>query len=108
MTTSFYRYVAVGALALGLSSGATCARESGMMGYWNRSGHSVSHQWYPGLYAPSYTPDAPAQFGAKSDPAPEPTDAEVAKALHDERVCAPVKVYLESGVAYHPASGCRK
>jgi hypothetical protein len=35
------------------------------------------------------------------------TDAEIAKAIHDEHVCAPVKLYLDQGVVYHRADGCR-
>jgi hypothetical protein len=36
-----------------------------------------------------------------------PTDAEIAKAIHDEHVCVPVKLYLDRGVVYQRADGCR-
>jgi hypothetical protein len=36
------------------------------------------------------------------------TDAEIAKAIHDEHVCAPVKLYLDKGVVYHRTDGCRQ
>jgi hypothetical protein len=36
-----------------------------------------------------------------------PTDAAIAQAIHDEHVCAPVKLYLDRGVVYQRAEGCR-
>jgi hypothetical protein len=46
-------------------------------------------------------------FGTgKTGSTDKPTEAEVAKAKHDQHVCAPVKVYLDTGVVYQRADGC--
>lgn len=127
-------YARVSLLALAFAVGYSVAAHAGDR--WNDSGFSLDHHFYSderfqgGYYAPGPAP-APTYERAPGpldginitegpiftgDPATvrhpdayiDATPAEIAKATHDRRVCAPIKLYLETGVVYQRADGCRK
>jgi hypothetical protein len=93
-------FITAAVLALGV--GTAQARDNG---YWNRSGFSVSHQFYPGLYSqPQY--GSHAQTVTVGDDGP--TEAEKAKA-HQQRIeCKPVIIHMDDQTIVQPASGCIK
>lgn len=103
--------------------------------YWNRSGFSLDHNFHSPYdnvfgrrplgyyYAPRYQDHTPIQLNGDDLQTDRPNfevvetsserylreqaAARVAKAIRDERTCAPVIIYTDEGVVRHPASGCR-
>lgn len=94
----------ISAAVLALGVGTAQARDTG---YWNRSGFSISHQFYPGLYSqPAY--GARTLTGSDAGSTDAPTEAEVAKA-HRQRVeCKPIIIHMDDQTIVQPASGCIK
>lgn len=91
------------AAVLALGVGTAQARDNG---YWNRSGFSISHQFYPGLLTrPTYGSQAPTVTAGDSD---EPTEAQKAR-THQQRIdCKPVIIHMDDQTIVQPASGCIK
>jgi len=104
--------------------------------YWNSSGFSLDHNFhspfdnmfrgggggYGGHFAAPSGPliiHVPQDFdmgdranvevldGSSQQTLREQEAARVAKALRDERICAPVILYTDEGVIRHRALGCR-
>lgn len=112
---------------------AALAAPASARDYWNGSGFSLDHNFHSPFdpfrrergfyYAPRYgvTTPIPVPDGAFDT---DRTDVDIpelsgerysreqaaaarAKAVHDERVCAPVTIYTDDGIIRHHALGCR-
>jgi hypothetical protein len=121
-------------LLLAAAAVAALAAPASARDYWNGSGFPLDHQFhspYDNIVRPyhggGYYPALP-RGGIVQVPADlfetDRTEVEVpelsseryfreqeakavAKAIHDERVCAPVTVYTDDGIIRHAAQGCR-
>lgn len=66
---------------------------------WNNSGMSTNHRYYGWA------------LGGRDggfEPVPEATPEERAKAIAQQRVCAPVILWTDAGRVVQPAMGCRR
>jgi hypothetical protein len=88
------RFLITAALAVTMLSGAVQAHE----------GFAMTHHHYWDDW-PFNIGTVHSDFDIGDLP---PTQAEIDKAIADERACRPLKLYDDSGVHYSRADGCRK